>query len=558
VSGAPRSADERLAQALAVLAAGLLCVFLAWPLESILVKALQAPDGRFTGLANLAALATEPRLRAATWNSLWLAAAATAMVVPAALAFAFAITQSRLRGKGLFKTLALAPLLAPSLMPAISLVYLFGNQGLLKSWLHGHSIYGPLGIVLGEAFYTFPHAVLILATALGVADARLYEAAEVLGAGRCRRFLSVTVPHVRYGLVSACLIVFTLVVTDFGVPKVVGGATNVLALEAYKQVFGQQNFQKGAAVGLLLLLPALLSFGVERWLARSRAGAINGRSVAYVARPNPWRDVLLWAWCAAVCGFLLAMIGTAVAASFMKLWPYNLSPTLAHYDFANMDGGGWLAFRNSLKLGAWTVLAGSAAVFAGAYLVEKTPAPRGAGGLIRSLALLPMAVPGLVLGLGYVFCFNPTGNPLHLIYGTMAILVASTVVHCYTTAHLAVATSLRQIDPEIEAVARSLKRPWWTTCRRVTLPIVLPALLDVARFFFVSAMTTVSCVVFLYAPDTVLASVAVLNMDDAGDTASAAAMATLIVASSLAVTLLLGAAGWLLNRRAQAWRRAAI
>ena len=277
--------------------------------------------------------------------------------------------------------------------------------------------------------------------------------------------------------------------------------------------------------------------------------------MAYTAKPSALRDGILWGLCAAVCVVLLAMTGTAVAASFIKLWPYKMGFTLAHYDFANMDGGGWLAFRNSLKLGLLTAVVGCAVVFSGAYLVEKTPAPRWAAAAIQSLALTPMAVPGLVLGLGYVFCFNRPGNPLHQLYGTMAILVISTVVHFYTTAHLAIMTSLRQIDGEMEAVARSLRRPWWTTCRRVTLPMTLPVLLDVARFLFVSAMTTVSCVIFLYTPDTVLASVAVLNMDDAGDTASAAAMATLIVASSLAVTLAFNGLGWLLNRRAQAWRR---
>jgi len=549
------SGDERLARGLACLAAGLLAVFLVWPLAEILVKALQAHDGSYIGLVNLRAVVTEPRLRQAAWNSLAVAAATTLAVVPSALAFAFALTQSKIPGKPLFKIIALSPLLTPSLMPAISLVYLFGHQGPLRGWLHGHPIYGPIGILLGEAFYTFPYAVLVLLTALGVADARLYEAAEVLGASRFRRFITVTVPNIRYGLVSACLIVFTLVVTDFGVPVVVGGQFNVLALEAYKQVLGQQNFQKGAAVGLFLLLPAVLSFGAERWLARGRAGSLSGSARAYRAKPNLARDGALWAWCALVCVFLLAMTGTAVAASFIKLWPYNLHLSLAHYDFANMDGGGWLAFRNSLKLGGLTVVAGCAMVFAGAYLVEKTPAPRPVAAAIQSLALVPMAVPGLVLGLGYVFCFNRPGNPLHRLYGTMAILVVSTVAHYYTTAHMTIMTSLRQIDGEVESVARSLRRPWWTTCARVTLPMTLPVLLDVGRFFFVSALTTVSCVIFLYTPDTVLASVAVLNMDDAGDTAPAAAMATLIVATCLVVTLLSTAAGWLLNRRAQAWRR---
>ena len=556
-AGPVLAGDERLARVLSCLMAALLLIFLAWPLAEILAKALQSADGQFLGLRNLRELLTQPRLLDSAWNSVILAALATALVVPAALLFGFALTQSHIRLKPLFKVIALSPLLTPSLMPAISLVYLFGHQGLLKGWLHGHSIYGPLGIVLGEAFYTFPYALLVLVTALGVADARLYEAAETLGANRLRRFMTVTVPNIRYGLVSACLIVFTLVITDFGVPIVVGGQTNVLALEAYKQVLGQQNFQKGAAVGLVLLLPALLSFAAERWLARGRSGSFSGSSVAYTARPSALRDGILWTLCAAICVFLLALIGTAVAASFIKLWPYHMNFTLGHYDFANMDGGGWLAFRNSLKLGLLTALVGCAVVFAGAYLVEKTPAPRPVAALIQSLALTPMAVPGLVLGLGYVFCFNRPGNPLHRLYGTLAILVVSTVVHFYTTAHLAIMTSLRQIDGEMEAVARSLRRPWWTTCRRVTLPITLPVLLDVARFLFVSAMTTVSCVIFLYTPDTVLASVAVLNMDDAGDTAAAAAMATLIVASSLAVTLVFNGLGWLLNRRAQAWRRSA-
>ena len=549
------TADERLAQFMAMGMAGLLLLFLAWPLGEILVKALQGREGQFIGLRNLRELLTEPRLLSAAWNSFYLAVLSTALVVPAALVFAFALAQSRMPFKPVFKVIALSPLLTPSLMPAISLVYLFGNQGPLKAWLHGVPIYGPLGIVLGECFYTFPYALLVLLTALSISDARLHEAAEVLGANRYRRFMTVTVPTIRYGLTSACLIVFTLVVTDFGVPIVVGGQTNVLAMEAYKQVLGQQNFQKGAAVGLVLLLPAVLSFAAERWLARGRGGTFSGSSVAYSAKPSALRDGLLWTLCSAVSVFLLALVGTAVLASFIKLWPYNMHFSLSHYDFANVDGGGWLAFRNSLKLGAYTAAVGCSVIFAGAYLAEKTPAHKPVAALIQSLALMPMAVPGLVLGLGYVFCFNRPGNPLHKLYGTMAILVISTVVHFYTTGHMAIMTSLRQIDGEVESVARSLQRPWWTTCRRVTLPITLPALLDVARFLFVSATTTVSCVIFLYTPDTVLASVAVLNLDDAGDTASAAAMASLIVATSLTVTLALNGLGWLLNRRAQAWRK---
>ncbi|QDQ29196.1 putative 2-aminoethylphosphonate ABC transporter permease subunit [Chitinimonas arctica] len=550
----PRSTDERLAGALVWLLALMLLVFLAWPLACILVKAVQDRAGQFVGMANMLAMAGETRLLDAAWSSCRLAGLTTILVLPLAMAFAFALTRSRLWGKPFWRLVALSPMLAPSLMPAISLVYLFGNQGLLKGWLGETSIYGPLGIVLGEAFYTFPHALLILTTSLAMADARLYEAAEVLGAGKLRRLLTITLPNSRYGLLAAAMVVFTLVVTDFGVPKVIGGQTNVLALEAYKQVIGQQNFGKGAVIGLLLLVPALLSCGVERWLAHGHGATTSGRSVGYRARRNPARDILLGLLCAGICLCLLLMLITAVAASLIKLWPYDLSLTLIHYDFDQVDGGGWQAFANSLELATWTALGGAGMVFLVAYLLEKTPAPRWPAAVIRTLALLPMAVPGLVLGLGYIFCFNAPGNPLHGLYGGMTILVAATIAHFYTTAHLTIGTALRQIDAEIEAVARGLGRAWWTSCRRVTLPIVLPALLDVVRYLFVAGMTTVSCVIFLYTPDTVLASIAVLNMDDAGDTAAAAAMASLIVASSLAATLLINLLGWWLKRRTQGWR----
>lgn len=551
---ASRSADERWAAALVWFLAAGLFVFLAWPLASILVKATQTTDGQYAGLTHVLALATEPRLRAALANSVGMALACTAIVLPLALAFAFALTRSRLWGRPVLRWMALSPLLAPSLMPAISLVYLFGNQGLLKAWLGGASIYGPIGIVMGEVFYTFPHAVLILATGLATADQRLYEAAETLGANRLRRFMTVTLPNARYSLVSAAMVVFTLVVTDFGVPKVIGGQTQVLALEAYKQVIGQQNFGKGAVIGLMLLIPALLSVLIERLVARRQAGAISGRAVVYQPVRNLWRDGLLGVFCVAVVVALLAVVGVAVAASFIKLWPYQLDLTLAHYLFDDVDGGGWLAFWNSVRMSAATAVAGTAAVFLSAYLTTKLPAPAVPAALIRTLSLLPMAVPGLVLGLGYIFCFSQPSHPLHAMYGGMTLMVLATVVHFYTTAYLTVGTALGQIAPEIEAVGRSLRRAWWTSCWRVTLPIALPALLDAARFFFVSSMTTVSAVIFLYTPDTPLASISVLAMDDAGDTAAAAAMSTLILASSVLATLAFALLGHALNRRTQAWR----
>ncbi|WP_205700934.1 ABC transporter permease subunit [Jeongeupia sp. USM3] len=220
--------------------------------------------------------------------------------------------------KPLFRGLALIPLLAPSLLPGIALVYLFGNQGLLKAWFPDGGIYGFWGIVIAEVFFTFPHALMILVTALSVADARLYEAATALGAGRVRRFLTVTLPAARYGLISSALVVFTLVIVDFGAPKVIGGQYNVLAVEAYKQVIGQQNFPKGAVIGVLLLLPAVLSFVIDRALQKRQRALLTARAQPLVIRPKAWVDALSTLTCTVIGGALLAILATAVAAAFIR------------------------------------------------------------------------------------------------------------------------------------------------------------------------------------------------------------------------------------------------
>jgi iron(III) transport system permease protein len=170
------------------------------------------------------------------------------------------------------------------------------------------------------------------------------------------------------------------------------------------------------------------------------------------------------------------------------------------------------------------------------------------------MVVLPMGVPGMVLGLGYIFFFVREENPLHAIYGTMAILVINTVVHYYTSSHLTAATALKQLDPEFESVSASLRVPFWRTLFRVTVPVCLPTALEVSRYLFVNAMTTVSAVVFLYSPKTMLASVAIVNLDEAGDIGAAAAMATLVVATSATVCLLYHFIHVWLDRRTQAWR----
>ena len=549
------SRDDWLMRLFLALIGLYLVVMLAVPLGIMLAKSAQDSKGVFVGLANYARYFQTPALAQSINNSVFVAILSTAITVPLAFLYAYALTRSCMPWKPLFKTVALVPILVPSLLPGLSLVYLFGNQGLIKGLLLGHSIYGPIGIVMSEVFFTFPHALLITVTALSLADARLYEAATALRASRRRIFFTVTLPGVRYGLISAIFVVFVMVITDFGAPKVIGGQYNVLATDVYKQVIGQQNFEMGAVVSVLLLVPAAFAFFVDRFVQRRQVALLTVRAVPYAPRPNAGFDTAMLACCAIIGVFLVGIVAMAQFGALVTFWPYNLSPTLFHYDFDRKSGGGWASYGNSIRLGLYTAVAGTAIVFVGAYVVEKTRGIRWGRTAFQFLAMMPMAVPGLVLGLAYIFFFNDPRNPLNGLYRTMAILVINTIVHFYTVAHLTALTALKQMDPEFETVSMSLRQPVYRTFWRVTVPISLPAILDTAMYLFVNAMTTVSGVVFLYGPGTELASVAVLNMDDAGDVAAAAAMAMMIFYTNVGARVIHAGLSQGLLRRTQAWRR---
>ena len=429
------------------------------------------------------------------------------------------------------------PLLAPSLLSAISLIYWFGNQGVLKSWMNGvgiAEIYGAPGIVVAECFAVFPHALMILVTALSLSDARLYEVADAMGTSARRKFFTITLPGAKYGLISAALVTFTLVITDFGIPKVIGGSFNVLATDVFKLVIGQQDFSKGAVVAILLLAPAVLDLRRRRLRQQAPDGDADGARRAVRPKRSPKYDAAMTLYCSFIAFLVLAMLGMAIFASFASFWPYNLTPSLRHYVMGLVDAEVGVGFVNSLKMAAGTAVFGTALVFCGAYLLEKTRGADGLRGIVKLLAMLPMAVPGLVLGLGYIFFFNEPRNPLNGLYHTLTLLTLCTIVHFYTTGHLTAVTALKSLDAEFEAVSASLKVPFFKTFWRVTLPICTPALVDIARYFFINAMTTISAVVFLYSPETKVASIAILNLDEAGEIGAAAAMAVLIGAASAA------------------------
>ena len=535
----------------------MLLAFLAAPLLAILVQAAQDDQGQFAGLRNFSSYLQTPSLLQSLWNSIWVSGLVTFIVVPLAFVFAYALTRSCMPGKTIFRAISLIPLLAPSLLSAISLIYWFGNQGVLKDAMQAvgiDQIYGAPGVVLAECFAVFPHVLMILVTALTLADARLYEAADALGTSSQRKFFTITLPGAKYGLISAALVSFTLVMTDFGIPKVIGGNFNMMATDIFKLVIGQQDFARGSVVALLLLSPAVLSFGVDRYVSARQTAMLSARAVALTPKPAARHDLLMMSFCTFIACLMLAMLGMAIFASFASFWPYNLAPSLVHYKLGLIDGDVGQGFINSLKMASGTAVFGTLLVFVTAYLLEKTKGMNLVRAPLHLLAVIPMAVPGLVLGLGYIFFFNMPSNPLHGMYQSMTLLTLCTIVHFYTTGHLTATTALKSLDAEFESVSASLKVPFYKTFWRVTLPICTPAMVDIARYFFINAMTTISAVVFLYSPENKVAAIAILNLDEAGDIGAAAAMAVLIGLISAAATVFFAWLSWFVDKRTQAWR----
>jgi iron(III) transport system permease protein len=528
---------------------------------------------RSIGLKNFRAYFSNRALYVSLANSIKIALGTTFITVLLAFVYAYGLTRTLMPLKSFYRVVAMLPLFAPTMLYGLSLVYLFGNKGVITTGFFGQlpwlaadiSLYGPVGIVISEVIFTFPPAMMILMVALSNMDARLYDAAASLGSTPLRTFRNVTLPGVRYGLMSAVFVCFTLSFTDFGAPKVVGGNYSVLAVDIYKQVIGQQNFGMGATVSIILLLPTFVSFLADRIIQRRQVSAMSACSEPLAPKRNRAADLGLFAACGLIAAFLLSMLFMAGYASLVKMWPYDFTLGFWHYKFADVGGGGYSAFWNSVRVSIITACVGAPLTFISAYLIDKTkgmPQLRAAG---YFLSILPLALPGLVIGIAYIFFFNrPTmnipftgiefPNVFNPLYGTAAILVICNVVHFYTVNFLTATTALRQLDKEFENVSESMAVPFWITFWRVTLPVCLPAVLEIAMYYFVSAMATVSAVIFLYTPETRLASVAIVNMDDAGDTTAAAAMCMLIVFLNIGVRILFEIVSFGFRRRASAWR----
>ena len=541
IARAPARPRARLARAdLAVgVTAGvmlaLLLTFVVWPVVRVLSLSLVTAAG--LGLTHYAAFFSTWRLFRILLNSLVVSAVSTALTVLVALILAYAVTRTTVPGKRFLSLMSLLPLISPPFLVSLAFILLLGRNGVITRALGlDWSIYGFHGIVIAQVFTFLPQAYILLANVLGNIDSSLEEAAENLGAGLLTTLRRVTLALARPGLASAGLIVFILCMTDFGNPILIGGRYNVLATEIYAQVVGMNDFPSAAVMSVVLLVPCLLAYVANTYVVGGRSYVTVSASARTTLRPTP--AALRWALFALSGGIALAIAAIYALiplGSIVRLWGSDWSLSLTHYRFASTAEGAWPIW-NSVKLALVSGVLGTILALLTAYVVERRRAP--AARTIAALGLLPAALPGTVIGVGYILAFN--GPPV-LLTGTVWILVASVIFWKFPVALLAAVNTLKQVDPSIEEAAVSLGAGVVRTFARVVLPLLTGTAFSIFVYFFVNGMVTVSAVIFLIYPGFNLGSVAILAQVENGYPGVACALGTLILAIVIGAVLLLRA-----------------
>ncbi len=431
---------------------------------------------------------TSPVFGRAVTGSLVSALLGTIITVTVAFLLALCIKRTNVKLTGLFEIIFVLPMLLPSISHGMGLVILLGNNGILTRLLGlTTNIYGLGGIIAGSVLYAFPVAYLMLSDVLHYEDGSAYEAAAVLGIPKFRQFTAIMLPFLRKPLISVFFSVFTMIITDYGVPLMVGGKYTTIASVMYQEVIGQLNFSKGAAYGTFLLIPAVIAFVLD--LVNKDRG-----NSGYVTRPcaiskKPLVCGVAYGYCGIVALITLLPLVAFMVLAFAKNYPNDLTFTLDNVlkTFQLRAGEYYL---NSLLIAACTAVAGTVIAFMTAYLSARMKSK-----ISRFLHLSSMtsaAIPGIVLGLSYVLVFQKTP-----IYGTVLILILVNIVHFIASPYLMIYNSMCKINENLEDVAHTMGVHRSRLIRDVLIPQCKGTILEMLSFFFVNCMMTISAVSFL-------------------------------------------------------------
>jgi len=475
-------------------------IFIIYPIGSAVIYSLKAMGENGIQEENFSLkvyefIFTHKRFFNAISNSLVLGIIVASTCTVMGFIFAFAMARIKLPLQGVFKNIALLPIISPPFMFAISVILLFGRSGLITFRLLGidrFEIYGLPGLIIVQTISMFPIAFMTLMGVLQAIDPDLETCAMNLGARRFKSFRSVTLPLALPGIFAAWLLTFVASITDFGNPIIIGGDFNVLSVLAYLEFTGMGNLPRGCALAIVLLVPTVCVFFLQKYIMRKNTYAtITGKSTRRATlKAKPYIKVVLFIFCSLLILIILMFYGTIIFTSFVNLWGIDWTPTLKWFEYAYTVG--METFQDTVFLAS--IATPITAIFGMivAFLVVRKVFP--GRHFLELLTMMSYAIPGTAIGIGYILAFN---KPPLLLTGTAVILIACYIFRNIPIGVEAGVAALKQISAEIEESSANLGANTAHTFRKITLPLITPAFFAGATFSFVRCMTAISAIIFL-------------------------------------------------------------
>lgn len=509
-----------------LLCIGTLFVFVVLPLYKVLQQSFFNPEGVFSFDAYFTLVSSGENLKA-FFNTVMLGTIVGICSTAIGFLFAYCYTYLAIRGKKIFNLVAMLPMISPPFAVALSMILLFGSRGFVTHTLLGlrdSNIYGLKGLILVQTLSFFPIAYLLLAGMLKSIDPSIEDAARDLGASRWATFRRITAPLVMPGIANSFLLVFIKSVADFANPMAIGGNFATLATQIYIQSIGNYDVQGGAAVAVLLLDLSMLLFIISKyWVEKKVYITVTGKSSR--ERVSITDKIVVWpiaGICFAISFIVLALYILIPIGSFVKLWGINYSLTLDHYRYAFGVGSKAILDTTWLSLIA-TPVTGVLGMIIAFLIVRKRFIGKG---FINFSSLLSIAVPGTVIGVGYILAFN---TPPLVLTGTAFILVAAFVVRSLPVGIRAGVASLQQIDPSIDEAAADLGASSRQIFFKITLPMIKTAFFSGLIYTFIRSMTSISAVIFLITAKYNLITISVLDQVESAKFGVASAFSTILI-----------------------------
>lgn len=471
------------------------------------------------------------------------------------IGFALAYAQARMkfRGKRVLHLLALMPIVSPPFAVATAVITLFGRSGIITNqWLGlDTNVYGLPGLTIVLALSFFPVAYMNFLGMLKSLDPALDEAASGMGASRWKIFTSVTLPMLVPGFASSFLLLFVETIADLANPLVIGGDFTVLSSRAYIAITGEYDVASGAAYSVILLLPAVLVFLVQRyWSQRHSVVSVTGKPTGRHREIEGWARVPLLVVAFAIGAFIVLIYATVIIGGFVKILGVNNTFSLDNYRYVLGGIGNDAMVDTTILALIATPVAAVLGMLIAWLVVRKLKRGRG---LLDFAGMLGLAVPGTVVGIGYALAFNQPwiiGNRMILpafaggaaIFGGAVAIIMVYVIRSMPSAQRSGVAALQQIDTAIDEASASLGAGGVTTFRKVTLPLIKPALLSGLTYAFARSMTTLSPIIFITTPQTKIMTSQILSEVDAGRFGNAFAFCTILIIIVMTVIGLLNLA----------------